>query len=63
MTSPKPPPIQRGQIWDVKFDPQVPQVGAEIGKDTPGSCDEYSGSRAAAAPYCRADHNGKSQLQ
>jgi len=32
MTLPKPPSIQRGQIWDVKFDPQV---GAEIGKIRP----------------------------
>lgn len=32
MTSPKPPSIQRGQVWDVKFDPQV---GAEIGKVRP----------------------------
>lgn len=32
MTSPKPSSIQRGQVWDVKFDPQV---GSEIGKVRP----------------------------
>lgn len=32
MTSPKLPSIQRGQVWDVEFDPQV---GSEIGKIRP----------------------------
>lgn len=32
MTSPELPKAQRGQVWDVKFDPQI---GAEIGKIRP----------------------------